>query len=153
MGAMRTSSALTAPQAMSDRGVVFARLGAASYLIWSILHLKAADSVYELAASAPVSMIQGRLLQDAWNLLAFSVAGAGTAIVLNWRNSSWGYWINAAVIGVADLGFIFFVLIPGHMAIWPGLVGPIFWLVGLILTTVGIAARNRAGKDHTELTA
>lgn len=135
---------------MSHRGASFARMGAASYLIWSILHLQAAFAVYKLAAGAPVSMIQGRLLQDAWNLLAFSVAGAGTAIALNWHNSGWGYWINAGVIGVADLGFIFFVLIPGHMALWPGIVGPIFWLVGLLLTTLGITSRDSAGKDHTQ---
>jgi hypothetical protein len=133
---------------MSNKGAVFARWGAASYVIWSILHLQAAYAVYKLAVSVPVSMVQGRLLQDAWNLLAFSVAGAGTAIVLNWRNSTWGYWINAGIISVADLGFLFFVLMPGHMAIWPGVIGPVLWLVGLILTTLGITARGSAAKDH-----
>lgn len=133
---------------MSSKGVVVARWGAASYVIWSVLHLQAAYAVHKLALGVPVSMVQGRLLQDAWNLLAFSVAGAGTAIVLNWRNSTWGYWINAGIISIADLGFVFFVLIPGHMPIWPGIVGPVFWLVGLILTTLGITARDSAAKDH-----
>jgi hypothetical protein len=130
---------------MNKNGLVFARVGAGSYLIWSVLHLQAANAVYKLAVSGPVSMIQGRLLQDAWNLLAFSVAAAGTAVVLNWRNSAWGYWINAGIVGVADLGFIFFVLLPGHMPIWPGVVGPVFWLVGLIFTTLGLIGRGRAG--------
>lgn len=127
---------------MSSRAVVFARLGAASYVIWSILHLLAAYAVYKLAVGVPVSMVQGRLLQDAFNLLAFSVAGAGTSIVLNWRNDPWGYWINVGIISVADLGFVFFVLIPGHMPLWPGVIGPAFWLAGLILTTLGITARR-----------
>jgi hypothetical protein len=145
---MRASSAVVTPRAMSSRAVVFARWGAASYVIWSILHLQAAYAVYKLAAGVPVSMVQGRLLQDAWNLLAFSVTGAGTAMVLNWRNNTWGYWINAGIIGVADLGFVFFVLIPGHMPIWPGVVGPVFWLVGLILTTLGITGRGSTANDH-----
>jgi hypothetical protein len=37
------------------------------------------------------------------------------SLLLNWRNSTWGYWINAGVISVADLGFVSFVLIPGHI--------------------------------------
>lgn len=131
---------------MTSRALVFARLGAASYVIWSILHLRAAYAVYKLAVGVPVSMVQGRLLQDAFNLLAFSVAGAGTSIALNWRNDTWGYWINVGIIGVADLGFVFFVLIPGHMPIWPGVIGPVFWLAGLILTTLGITARHSVAK-------
>jgi hypothetical protein len=36
------------------------------------------------------------------------------AATLNWRNSVWGYWINFATVGIADTGFIFFVLVPGY---------------------------------------
>jgi hypothetical protein len=67
------------------------------------------------------------------------VAGLVTALTLNWRNSPWGYWINLALIGVADIGFIVFVLLPGYIPLWPGLIGPIFWLLGLGLTTLGHA--------------
>jgi hypothetical protein len=130
---------------MNKRGLLFARVGAGSYLIWSVLHLQAANAVYKLAISGPVSMIQGRLLQDAWNLLAFSVAAAGTAVVLNWWNSAGGYWINAGVVGVADMGFILFILLPGYMPVWPGVVGPVLWLVGLMFTTLGFIGRGRAG--------
>ena len=144
---MHASSPAAVPRA-SSRAIVFARWGAASYVIWSILHLRAAYAVYKLAVGVPVSMVQGRLLQDAFNLLAFSVAGAGTSIVLNWRNDTWGYWINAGIISVADLGFVFFVLIPGHMPLWPGVIGPVFWLVGLILTTRGITARDTVANEH-----
>jgi hypothetical protein len=41
------------------------------------------------------------------------------AATLNWRNSSWGYWINFATVGIADTGFIFFVHVPGHAPVWP----------------------------------
>jgi hypothetical protein len=54
---------------------------------------------------------------------------------MNWRNDGYGYWINLAIIGVADIGFIAFVLIPGYLPIWPGLAGPLFWIVGLLLTS------------------
>jgi hypothetical protein len=116
-----------------------ARLGAASYAVWALLHLQAAWAVYQLGCHGAVSMVQGRLFQDAWNLACFSAAGIGVALTLNWRNNRWGYWINLAVIGVADTGFIIFVLLPGYLPPWPGLLGPLVWLVGLALTTIGLA--------------
>ena len=119
-----------------------ARLGALSYSLWALLHLLAAWGVYQLGHRLDPSMIQARLFQNAWNLACFSVAGLVTALTLNWRNDRWGYWINLVVISVADLGFIIFVLLPGYLPPWPGLLGPIFWLLGLALTTLG-RARTR----------
>src|SRR5260370_15195431 len=46
-----------------------AKIGAAFYIIWACLHLLAAYSVYVLGRSLNSSMVQGRLFQDAWNLL------------------------------------------------------------------------------------
>jgi hypothetical protein len=113
-----------------------ARAGAVCYMLWAVLHLLAAWGVYHLGHSLDPSMVRGRVLQDAFNLAAFSVAGFLTAIKLNWRNDDRGYWINLGVIGVADIGFIVFILIPAYLPIWPGIVGPLFWLAGLLLTTV-----------------
>jgi hypothetical protein len=57
-------------------------------------------------------MAQGRVFQDAWNLLFFGVTAIAVALTLNIRNSAWGYWINLGVLALADTGLIFFVLIP-----------------------------------------
>jgi hypothetical protein len=118
------------------QSLLIARAGAICYVIWSLLHLLAASAVYRLGHTLDPSMIRGRLLQDAFNLAAFSVFGFTTAITLNWRNHIWGYWINLGVISVADVGFVVFVLVPGYMPLWPGVLGPLFWATGLVLTTV-----------------
>lgn len=115
-----------------------ARAGAVSYIVWALLHFQAAWAVYQLGQGMAPSMEQGRVLQDAWNLACFSVAALGVAIALNWRNDRWGFWINAAVVSVADVGFIAFVLVPGHIGLWPGLLGPIFWILGLLLSTAAL---------------
>jgi hypothetical protein len=120
-----------------------AKLGAASYVVWALLHFQAAWGVYQLGRHLGPSMVQARLFQSAWNLACFSVAAIGVALALNWRNHRWGYWINLGVIGVADVGFIIFVLLPGYLRPWPGLLGPLVWLVGLALTTVGLAQGRR----------
>lgn len=118
------------------RTELLARAGAASYIVWALLHFQAAWAVYQLGQAMPPSMEQGRVLRDAWNLACFSAAALAVAVALNWRNGRWGYWINLAIVTAADLGFILFVLVPGHIAVLPGVLGPIFWIAGLALTSV-----------------
>jgi hypothetical protein len=117
---------------------IFAKAGAVAYVIWGLLHLQAAWSVYTLGRSMPSGMASGRVLQDAWNLLWFSILAILAAVTLNWRNDARGWWINLAVLSIADLGFVFFLLVPGHFPLWPGLVGPSFWIAGLILSSVAL---------------
>ena len=49
------------------------KIGAVFYIIWACLHLLAAYSVYALGRSLDSSMVQGRVFQDAWNLLFLSI--------------------------------------------------------------------------------
>lgn len=120
-----------------------AKLGAIFYVIWGCLHLRAAHAVYLLGQSMQSSMAQGRIFQDAWNLLFFSIIAIATAAALNWRNSVWGYWINFVTVGIADTGFIFFMLVPGHSPIWPGVAGPVFWVLGMIFSTIALVQRTK----------
>lgn len=118
------------------------KLGAIAYVIWGLLHFQAAYAVYVLGGTLASSMVQARVYQDAWNLLFFSIAAIGIAIRFNWRNSTWGFWVNAGVISVADVGFIIYVLIPGHLGMWPGILGPVFWVLGLFFSGVALLQRN-----------
>jgi hypothetical protein len=120
---------------MKKPPLYLARLGAISYIVWALLHFIAALSVYRLGQTMPATMAQVRVFQDAWNLACFSIAAIGVALTMNWRNDGYGYWINLAIISVADIGFVAFVLIPGYLPIWPGLAGPLFWIIGLLLTS------------------
>ncbi|HEU0153170.1 MAG TPA: hypothetical protein VFQ84_07490 [Arenimonas sp.] len=122
------------------RSTLLMRLGALSYLIWGALHLVAGWRVFTLAATVPADMVQGRLEQAGWNLGCMAAAAMAVAVTMNWRSSLSGYWINAVLISVTDLGFLLFVLLPGYMPWQEGLMGPAFWIVGLILTTAGLQA-------------
>ena len=66
------------------------KLGAVFYIIWACLHFLAAYSVFVLGRSLDSSMVQGRVLEDAWILLFFSIIAISVAATLNWRNSVWG---------------------------------------------------------------
>jgi len=110
--------------------------GAICYALWGCLHLQAAYAVYHVGATMEPGMAQGRVFQDSWNLLFFGVTAIAVALTLNIRNNVSGYWINLGVLALADTGLIFFVLIPGYMRLWPGLAGPILWVLGWIFTTL-----------------
>ena len=79
---------------------------------------------------------QARLLQLAFYLAAFATTAIALAIGLNWRNDRLGFWLNAVSIGVADVPFIVFILVPGYMPWWPGMLGPVLWIVGLACTAI-----------------
>ena len=118
---------------------VFAKLGAITYFFWGLLHIEAARRVYMLGQSLDPGMLQGRILQGAWNLLFFALFGMVVAVVWNWRNSRLGYWMNLVVVSAGDIGFILFVLMPGYIPLVPGVLGPLLWIIALILTTIGIS--------------
>ena len=117
---------------------IYARLGAVTYVIWGLLHVQAARLVYALGQSVEPGIVQGRIYQDAWNLLFFALFGIVVAVSLNWKNSRLGYWLNLVVVSAGDIGFIITILMPGYLPLMPGGLGPLLWLVALVLSTVGI---------------
>jgi hypothetical protein len=122
---------------------ITARLGAALYVCWGLLHFTAAYGVYNLAQNSPATMAQGRLMQTAFYLAAFATTAIVLAITLNWRNDRLGFWVNGVIVGIADIPFILFVLIPGYAPWWPGLLGPVLWVAAFFFTGLArsIAAR------------
>jgi len=84
------------------------------------------------------------------------VASISVAATLNWRNSVWGYWINFVTVGIADTGFIFFVLVPDYAPVWPSILGPVFWVLAMIFSTIALLTRTKGATptftgDNTEL--
>ena len=122
---------------------IFARLGAAAYVLWGLLHIQAARLVYMLGQTLEPGIVQGRIYQDAWNLLFFALFGIVVAVLLNWKNSRPGYWLNLTVVSAADIGFIIAILIPGLVPLVPGGLGPLLWVLALIFSTLGLRKARR----------
>ena len=83
-------------------------------------------------------MVQGRIYQDAFNLLFFALFGIAVAVMLNWKNSRLGYWLNLIVVSAADIGFIIYLIMPGYVPLVPGGLGPLLWVLALVFSTLGI---------------
>ena len=122
---------------------VFAKLGAVTYVLWGLMHIQAARFVLMLGQTLEPGMVQGRIYQDAWNLLFFALFGIVVAVTLNWKNSRLGYWLNLVVVSAGDIGFVITILVPGYIPLMPGIIGPLLWIVALIFSTLGIMAANR----------
>ncbi len=123
---------------------LFARLGAVTYVLWGLLHIQAARLVFMLGSSLEPGMLQGRIYQDAFNLLFFALFAIAVAVKLNWNNSRLGYWLNLVVVSAADIGFIVYVLVPGYAPMIPAGLGPLLWVLALICSTIGIRQANSA---------
>ena len=123
---------------------LFAKLGAVTYVLWGLLHIQAARLVYMLGQTLEPGMVQGRIYQGAWNLLFFALFGIVVAILLNWKNSRLGYWLNLVVVTAADIGFVVAILMPGYVPLVPGGIGPLLWLLALAFSTLGILKTSQA---------
>ena len=122
--------------------MIYARIGAVFYILWGLLHLIAAKKVFMLGQTLESGLLQGRIYQDAFYLLFFAIFGIVVAVMFNWKNSKLGYWLNLVVISVGDIGFIITVLMPGYIPLFPGSLGPILWLIALMLTTISMLKRK-----------
>jgi hypothetical protein len=122
---------------------ITAKLGTALYVCWGVLHFTAAYGVYKLAQNSTATIAQGRLMQTAFYLAAFATAAIVLAITLNWHNDRLGFWVNGAIVSIADIPFILFVLIPGYAPWWPGVLGPALWVAAFFFT--GLARMQHHG--------
>ena len=120
------------------------KIGAVFYLLWGLLHIKAAIATYQLGATLEPGIVQGRVYQDAWNLVFFAISVSVIAILLNWRNSRLGFWLNLGIATVTDIGFIIHILMPGHFPMIPGIIGPVLWIFAVIFTAVAVRKSNDA---------
>ncbi|TQV89454.1 hypothetical protein [Aliikangiella coralliicola] len=118
--------------------MIFARIGAVLYFVWGLLHIVAAYKVYALGQTLEQGMVQGRVFQDAWNLLFFALFGMVVSVAYNWNNSKVGYWMNLVVVSAGDIGFIVTILLPGYLPLFPGAMGPLLWLLAVFFSTVAI---------------
>ena len=116
-------------------GRVFALLGAVAYFVWGALHLLAAANSFRFAASLEAGLVQGRLFQGAFYVAAFAVVAVVVSLGFNWKNSRAGYWVNLLTVSTADIPFVLFIVLPGHMTVPEAIVGPALWLSGAVFST------------------
>jgi hypothetical protein len=140
------------------------RIGAMLYILWGLLHILAGvwmlDKLSSEGGRGLLAMIgtavprdelptavggvaEGVLGFHSWNMIWLGAFALIVGAFLNWRNSRIGYWSNLGVVGAADLGLIFAHLLPGHMALADGFLGPALWALAALFSTIGILTGER----------
>jgi len=119
-----------------------AKIGSVFYFLWGVLHIASAFEQFMLGKSLEFGLIQGKVNQGAWDLLVVSLLTIVIAANRNWKNDVLGYWLNLVIVSATDIGFIIFVLAPRHVALIPGILGPMLWVLGLVFSTIGISTRS-----------
>jgi hypothetical protein len=121
------------------KGLLIARIGAILYLVWGLFHVKVAWDIYMLG-TGQAGIAQGRMYQLAAYLLTLSIFVIGVAVLLNWRNSAHGFWLNLCVAGWADGIWVLVVVLPGYVGWVRGFLPPAIFLGAAVLTML---ARQR----------
>lgn len=134
------------------------KIGAVFYILWGLLHIVGAASLLFMAqngAAGPLAAIGSAtpaanipqlglgltssiLAYYAWNLLWVGFFVVIVAMIMNWKNSPTGYWLNLAVVSAVDIGLILLLLIPGYMAWSDGLMGIVLWIPAVFFSTIGL---------------
>jgi hypothetical protein len=129
---------------MNKRTALFAaRIGAICYVIWGVFHVYVARQIYLLGA-AQAGIAQGRLYQLAAYMLTISLFVICVGVLLNWRNSRAGFYLNLCVAGWADTVWVLVVVLPGYVNLARGFIPPAIFAMGAIATMIG----RRAASPH-----
>lgn len=112
------------------------------YVLWGLLHMGLGVSMVigDLADGAPADDMAAESLLY---FIAVTVLGAQAifvALTLTRVNSPAGFWLNTAVLGVIDVAFFVYLVLPGHVDLLGGLAGPIIWAAA---TACAAVARNQ----------
>ena len=149
------------------------KAGAALFLLWSVLHIwvplegyrvyladgnagtthmltggsAVPHGAYKQSTDAATTLAQSRLfLNFVTDVGGYGVLGLFVAHGL-WTNRNVWQWYTVGVvcIGIADLAFLFFMVLSGVIELNLGTVaGPIVWFAAIVVTPLGLPPRGAA---------
>lgn len=148
-----------------------AKIGAWLFALWGVLHVwVGAEGVHQyltggtsglwnmliggqampraafVHATDPATLFaQGQLILNfCLDVGGYGVLGFFVAWLILKRASWTGYLIGLVAIGIADLAFLFAMVLPGVIEFNAGTVGgPVLWLLAILITPFGLPPRRR----------
>ena len=139
------------------------KIAAILYLLWGVIHIvggaamlnassTGADAFLQLltgnasaglivtssAQTAPGLLATSKVFAfHSFNLIWLGLLASVIAVRLNWKNSSFGHWLNLAIVGFADLGLILFMVLPGVIRFSDAWIGPALLIPAFAFSTLG----------------
>ncbi len=147
-----------------------AKLGSILFLVWSVLHIYVGiagilaffggttDTQFQMLFSGtnapwsaihlPTDGVTRNALSHLFGNFVVDVGGYGIlGLLVSWlifKQGSWlGYFLGVFLIGISDLAFTLFMVVPGIISFnWESISGPVIWLIAVILTPFGLPRRR-----------
>ncbi|MBT8586025.1 hypothetical protein G6671_09275 [Polynucleobacter paneuropaeus] len=148
-----------------------AKIGAILLLLWGILHIwvgaegihqylagdvqtqwkmllggvNGSKEAFQFVSDEMTGNVHSRLLIN----FCLDVGGYGVLAIflawMIWGQGSWlAYWITVLVIGIADLAFLFNMLLSGIIEPNIGTIGgPVLWFIVVLITPFGLPKGNK----------
>ncbi|MFI7121302.1 hypothetical protein [Amycolatopsis sp. NPDC049868] len=113
---------------------------AALYALWGLLHMGLGVSMVigDLADGRPGTELAAESLLFFICVTVLGAQAIFVAVAMNRVNSRLGYWLNVAVLGVVDVAFLVFLVVPGHVDPIGGIAGPVIWLLATVCATLAL---------------
>jgi len=135
---------------MTDTQKLALKITTALWVSWGLVHAFAGIVVLSSDASSGIAAIadavepaalahnyhpaaSGILNQHGWNLLWFGIATVVGGVMI-WKGNMTEIWVTAMVGGLADLGYLLFVDLPGYVHFFPGTVMTLVSASAIILS-------------------
>ena len=91
-----------------------------------------------LDAGTEPSLINGIVSFHSFNILVLGLIVLGVALMLNRKNSRTGYIVNLLAAGLADIGLILFLILPGYLSFADGAPGIVLFALAAVFSTIAI---------------
>jgi hypothetical protein len=143
-----------------------AKIGAYVFMLWSVLHVWVGiEGVHQylnggttglwnmliggsavprsafIHATDPATLVaHGQLMLNfCIDVGGYGVLGFFVAWLIQQRASWVGYFLGLIVIGIADLAFLFAMVVPGVIELNAGTIGgPVLWCIAIVITPFGL---------------
>jgi len=133
-----------------------AKIGAVFFGLWGLLHtigggamlatsiggIEDGFGLFLKSAGSDGALANAILQYHSFNILWFGIASTVVAATMNWKNSRPGLYFNLAIAGLADLGLVLFMLLPGYLSWANGSQGIVLFLLAAGFSIAG--ARSAA---------
>ena len=147
---------------MTDTHKLALKVAAVLWIIWGLEHMLAGVMVLSSDATGGIQAIAdaidpaalevayhpavgGILNQHGWNLAWFGLATFIGAFMI-WRKNRTAIWVTSMIGGLADLGYLLFVDVPGYVNFVPGTVMTLISGSAILLSLwVWFSSRNANG--------
>jgi hypothetical protein len=129
-----------------------AKMGATFFGLWGLLHVVGGGAMLATSMSGISNgfgiflnsegsdgpLANAILQYHSFNILWFGAVATVIAVTMNWKNSRAGLYFNLAITGLADVGLILFMLIPGYLSWANGAQGIVLFLLAAAFSIAGV---------------